>query len=77
MQNIEDFKKDSKLNEVILDAIERANSKATANPHKVQKFSILPIDLSNPGGELGPTLKMKRHFITQKYSDKISEMYPA
>ena len=75
VQNVEEFKKDTKLNAVIQDAIERANSKATANPHKIQKFSILPIDLSIPGGELGPTLKVKRQYIFMKYSNEISKMY--
>ena len=75
VQNVEEFKKDPKLNAVIQDAMERANSKATANPHKIQKFSILPIDLSIPGGELGPTLKVKRQSIFIKYADEISKMY--
>ena len=75
VRNIEEFKEDSKLNAVIQDGIQRANSKATANPHKIQKFSILPIDLSISGGELGPTLKVKRQYIFTKYANEISKMY--
>ena len=75
IQTIEDFKNDPKLINFIQDAINNANSKATANPHKVQKFFILPIDLSVAGEELGPTLKLKRHFIIKKYSVEISKMY--
>ena len=75
VQTIEEFKNDPKLTSVIQRAIENANSKATANPHKVQKFSILPIDFSVAGEELGPTLKLKRHFIIKKYSAEISKMY--
>ena len=72
---VEEFKKNSKLNDLIQEAIGRANTKAIAKPHKVQKFKILPLDLSLSGGELTPTLKLKRHFITKKYSNEISEMY--
>ena len=72
---VEEFEKNSKLNDLIQDAVDRANSKAIAKPHKVQKFKILPLDLSLSGGELTPTLKLKRHYITKKYSSEISEMY--
>ena len=51
-------------------AIHRANTKAIANPHKVQTFKNLPL----VGGELGRTMKSKRHFIVNKYSDYIAKM---
>ena len=41
----------------------------------LQKFRILPVDLSIPGGELTPTLKMKRKVILEKYSDLVEDMY--
>ena len=75
IKTIEDFKSNAQLNALIVQAIEHANSKAIANPHKVQRFRILPLDLSLTGGELGPTMKLKRHFIVNKYSDFIARMY--
>ena len=75
IKTIEDFKSNARLNVLIQKAIHRANSKAIANPHKVQTFKILPLDLSLSGGELGPTMKSKRHFIVNKYSDYIAQMY--
>ena len=75
IKTIEDFKSHARLNALIQKAIHRANSKAIANPHKVQTFKILPLDLSLSGGELGPTMKSKRHFIVNKYSDYIAQMY--
>ncbi len=42
---------------------------------QVQKFRLLPHELSQVGGELGPTLKTKRYFVYQKYEKLIQEMY--
>ena len=55
--------------------LNRANDKALSNPHKVQKYAILPRDFSVHGEELGPTLKLKRNFVVKKYKDIIEKMY--
>ena len=41
----------------------------------MQKFSILPCEFSVDGGELTPTLKMKRKVISNKYEGQINAMY--
>ena len=74
-KTVEDFQNDDILCNAVMEGIQNANIKATANPHKVQKFRILDQDLSILGGELGPTLKLKRHVIKEKYADVIDSMY--
>ena len=41
----------------------------------LQKFRVIPVDLSIGGGELTPTMKLKRKVIQEKYVDLIEEMY--
>ncbi|XP_039734488.1 long-chain-fatty-acid--CoA ligase ACSBG2 [Pteropus medius] len=55
--------------------IDAANQEANSGTHRVQKWVILEKDFSIWGGELGPTTKMKRYFITQKYKKQIENFY--
>ena len=57
------------------EGLDRANKKAYKRPDIVQKFTVLPEEFSVKGEELGPTLKVKRHFVVKKYADLIDEMY--
>lgn len=59
----------------ILEGIQRVNRRAISSAQKVHKFMIAPSDFSLAGGELTPTMKMKRHFIEDKYEKKINQMY--
>ena len=43
----------------------------------VKKFVILPEELSIEGGELTPTMKLKRRIVNAKYEQEIESMYAA
>jgi long-chain acyl-CoA synthetase len=47
-------------------------------PHEqVKRFRIVPEEWTAPGGELSPTLKLKRNVLTKKYETVIKEIFGA
>ncbi|KAM5237832.1 long-chain-fatty-acid--CoA ligase ACSBG2-like [Ctenodactylus gundi] len=59
----------------IQEGIDTVNQEAASNAQRIRKWAILDRDFSFQGGELGPTSKIKRHFITQKYKTRIDNFY--
>lgn len=68
-------KKEPFIYDAIDKAIKKANTKAISRAATVQKFAIIPRDFSVATGELGPTLKLKRHVVHKMYSDLIDSVY--
>lgn len=64
--------------ERIKDLIERQVAKETeglSQFEKVKKIALLPAELTVDGGELTPTLKVKRRVIDEKYRAVIEDLY--
>lgn len=59
----------------INEGMKQANKKTTSNAQIVQKWKMLPIDLSEKAGDLTPTLKVKRNVVNEKYADLAETMY--
>ena len=59
----------------IQNGIDQVNKSAVSNAGVVQKWMILPNELSVSSGELGPTLKLKRLDIHKKYKTAIDKLY--
>ena len=57
------------------DGVAEANANATSRAQKVQKWTLLSTDFTEPGGELTPTLKLKRSVAAEIHSDAIEAMY--
>jgi long-chain acyl-CoA synthetase len=59
---------------LILTAIDAVNA-PLAQFEKLKSFAVIVEDFSVAGGELTPTLKVKRRVIEQRYADKIAGIY--
>lgn len=62
------------VRKVIQRAIEEKN-KQLPSYETIKKFVILEDEFTQEAGEVTPTLKLKRKFITQKYQDVINGLY--
>lgn len=66
---------DASWDKYIMEGIEKANKEAISNAARVRKYTLLTKDFSVEGGELTPTLKVKRKIVVQMYSEIIGAMY--
>eukprot|EP00033_Pygsuia_biforma_P006471 GCRY01007254.1.p1 GENE.GCRY01007254.1~~GCRY01007254.1.p1 ORF type:complete len:240 (-),score=75.75 GCRY01007254.1:268-987(-) len=76
IRTVDDVVENAVAMSYIQDGITKYNKEQSiSHAQNVQKFRILPYDFSLPGGELTPTMKLKRRVVLQKYQEIIEEMY--
>jgi long-chain acyl-CoA synthetase len=62
------------MRQLLQEHLDQVNEKF-ARVEQVKKFEILPHDLSQEGGELTPTLKVKRNVVAEKYEGEVDALY--
>ncbi|KAM5172089.1 long-chain-fatty-acid--CoA ligase ACSBG1 [Mantella aurantiaca] len=67
--------KDPAVYRAIQEGIDKVNGHAVSNAQRIHKWAVLPRDFSISGGEMGPTMKIKRHAILEKYKDVVETFY--
>ncbi|XP_078527296.1 long-chain-fatty-acid--CoA ligase ACSBG2 isoform X2 [Lissotriton helveticus] len=67
--------KDKAVYAAIQEGLNAVNKKATSNAQVIQKWVILEKDFTVTGGELGPTMKLKRPVVAKMYQDQIDNFY--
>lgn len=67
--------RDAIVLKAIQQGIDKANERAISRAQKIQKWSLLPRDFSIPGGELGPTMKLRRPIVHKMYAKTIDAFY--
>jgi long-chain acyl-CoA synthetase len=74
--DVEAMARDERVRAEIQKAIDEVNSHV-GPVEQIKRYEILPRDLSQEGGELTPTLKVKRNVVRDKYAGVIDEVYAA
>ena len=63
--------KEQKILDLVQKCVNETNSKLVSKAAHIKKFLLLPVDFSMPGGELTPTMKLKRKVTEKKYQKEI------
>jgi long-chain acyl-CoA synthetase len=66
--------RDDRVREIFQKGVDSVNADLS-NVERIKRFTILPQDLSVDGGELTPTLKVKRKVVNEKYAGDIEALY--
>ncbi len=72
--SIESLAEEPRVRDLYQKAIDEWNS-GKSHEQQIVRFAILPADLTIEGGELTPTLKVKRRIIDSKYKAVIDRLY--
>jgi long-chain acyl-CoA synthetase len=69
-----DLLHDDRLREEIQKAVNYANE-AVSQAEAIKRFELLTTDFTEAGGELTPTLKLKRNVVMKEYAGAIDDLY--
>ncbi|NRD67005.1 AMP-binding protein [Corallococcus exiguus] len=67
--------KDARLQQHLYEAFERDVNPKLSRFETIKRFRVLPGEFSIDGGELTPSMKMRRKVVEQKYADAIEALY--
>ncbi len=71
---VADLADDPDLVSDVQSAVDEAN-KAVSRPESIRKFRILANDFTELGGQLTPTLKIRRFAVLQEYAEEVDALY--
>ena len=72
--DLAELARDPELRAEVQQAVDEAN-KAVSQAEAIKKFTILPADWTEAGGQLTPSLKLKRNLVMTECADDIAALY--
>ena len=52
-----------------------AANRAVSQAESIRRFAILPLDWTEEGGQLTPSLKLRRNVVTHQFRREIEDLY--
>nr|WP_221634171.1 AMP-dependent synthetase/ligase [Nocardioides luti] len=74
--SVADLVDDPDLRAAVQSAVDDAN-KAVSKAESIRKFTILPEDWTEEGGQLTPSLKLKRNVVMREFREDVAALYPS
>ncbi|OQO94059.1 long-chain fatty acid--CoA ligase [Saccharomonospora piscinae] len=71
---VSDLADDADLRASVQAAVDQANE-LVSQAEAIKKFVILPQDFTEAGGEITPSLKLKRNVVSKNYANAIDQLY--
>ena len=71
---VADLIDDPDLNAAVQAAVDEAN-KAVSHAEAIKKFRILTVDWTEEGGQITPSLKLKRNVVMREFADEVTALY--
>ena len=75
LTDVETAAHNSEVKRFIEEEMQEVCNKKVARYQTIKKIKVLPIVFSVDGGELTPTLKVKRNIVNEKYASEIAAFY--
>jgi long-chain acyl-CoA synthetase len=71
---VADLVDDPVLNTAVQEAVDYAN-KAVSHAEAIKKFKILTVDWTEEGGQITPSLKLKRNVVMKEFAADVESLY--
>jgi len=66
--------RDERVNELVQEVVDDVN-RDRSRFEQLKRFTVLPHDFTIEGGELTPTLKVRRRVVLERYADEVEQLY--
>jgi long-chain acyl-CoA synthetase len=66
--------RDERVHELVQEVVDDVN-RDRSRFEQLKRFTVLPHDFTIEGGELTPTLKVRRRVVLERYADEVEQLY--